>query len=59
MQRHLHHIPDEHFAGQAAGTSSMNDTGLSNLPGQYHLFRSDGQKAGVSIGRAREESNVV
>jgi hypothetical protein len=27
MQRHLHHIPDEHFASHAAGTSSMDDTG--------------------------------
>jgi hypothetical protein len=32
---------------------------MSLLPGQYHLFRSDGHKAGVSIGRAGQESNVV
>jgi hypothetical protein len=32
---------------------------MSLLPAQYHLFRSDGQRAGVSIGRECEESNVV
>jgi hypothetical protein len=32
---------------------------MSLLPGQYHLFRSDGHKVGVSIGRVGQESNVV
>ncbi len=32
MQRQLHHIPDERFAGQAAGTSSMDNTGYPISP---------------------------
>jgi hypothetical protein len=32
MQRHLHHIPDEHVASQAAGTSSLDDMGYPISP---------------------------
>jgi hypothetical protein len=32
MQRHLHHIPDDYFTSQAAGTSSMDDTSYPITP---------------------------